>query len=148
MGVSDLKKLPEIATLIIENGKGEILAYLRDDKESIPFPNHWDLFGGHVEKGEKPEQALVREVEEELGLQIKDYIFFKKYDCLTGDVKSNVKYVYSCMIDKSIEDLHLYEGQKLAFFKPEEIKDVKFANILKDIVLDYLESKEKNAGTS
>lgn len=31
-------------------------------------PNCWDLIGGHVEFGETPELALVREAEEEVGL--------------------------------------------------------------------------------
>lgn len=31
------------------------------------YPNVWDLIGGHAEAGETPEQALLREVEEEIG---------------------------------------------------------------------------------
>lgn len=31
-------------------------------------PNCWDLIGGHIEPGETPELALVREAEEEVGL--------------------------------------------------------------------------------
>lgn len=32
------------------------------------YPNVWDIFGGHLEPDEEPEQALVRELEEELGI--------------------------------------------------------------------------------
>ena len=32
------------------------------------YPNVWDVFGGHIEPGEQPEQTLVREIEEELGI--------------------------------------------------------------------------------
>lgn len=32
------------------------------------YPDCWDLVGGHVERGETPEQAVVRECREELGV--------------------------------------------------------------------------------
>jgi 8-oxo-dGTP diphosphatase len=32
------------------------------------YPDVWDIFGGHLEPGEGPEQALMRELEEELGI--------------------------------------------------------------------------------
>lgn len=32
------------------------------------YPDCWDLIGGHVEPGESTEHALVREVEEEIGV--------------------------------------------------------------------------------
>lgn len=36
----------------------------------LRYPDVWDLPGGHVEPGETPEQALVREMAEELGIGI------------------------------------------------------------------------------
>ena len=67
--------MKEIAAIILENDKGEFLLYLRDNKPGIPFPDHWDLIGGHVEEGETPEEALVREVKEELDIDLKEYTF-------------------------------------------------------------------------
>lgn len=32
------------------------------------YPDVWDLFGGHVEPGEQHQHALVRELQEELGI--------------------------------------------------------------------------------
>jgi 8-oxo-dGTP diphosphatase len=131
----------QIVSCILENDKGEILLYLRDNKPTIPFPHHWDLFGGYVEKGETLEQALIREVKEELDCNLTEYKFFKKYECLKGDVHQNIKYVYIGKVDKSIKELKLSEGEELKFFSREEIPNIKFANILKKIVVDYINSQ-------
>ena len=133
--------MKEISQIIFENGRGEYLLYLRDGKTGIPFPHHWDLIGGHVEEGETPEEALIREVKEEIDFDLKDYSFFKEYLCLEGDAYPNIKYIYSGKIVLPIEEIPLLEGERLQFFTKEEIPDVKFANILKRIMLDYIESR-------
>lgn len=48
--------------------EGSLLAYLRDDKPSIPFPAHWDMPGGGREGIESPVDCALRETEEEFGL--------------------------------------------------------------------------------
>jgi 8-oxo-dGTP diphosphatase len=130
--------MKEIAAIILENDKDEFLLYLRDNKPGIPFPDHWDLIGGHVEEGETPEEALVREVKEELDIDLKDYTFYKKFECLTGDAYENTKYIYTGKINLPIEEITLLEGVRPKYFKREEIPYVKFANILKSIVMEYI----------
>lgn len=133
--------MKQIAAIILENDKGEILLYLRDNKPDIPFPNHWDLIGGHVEEGETPEEALVREVKEELDIDLTDYTFYKKYECLTGDAYENIKYIYSGKINLPIEEVTLLEGVRPQYFSKSEIPNVRFANILKSIVMDYISDR-------
>ena len=99
------------------------------------------MIGGHVEEGETPEQALVREVKEELDYDLKDYKFFKEYLCLEGDVYPNIKYIYSGKINIPIEEITLLEGERPQYFAKEEIPDVKFANILKMIVIEYIKEE-------
>jgi len=130
--------MKQIAAIIFENDKGELLLYLRDNKPGIPFPLHWDLIGGHVEEGETPEEALVREVKEELDFDLKEYCFFRKYECLEGDAYPNVKYIYTGKINIPIEEITLLEGDHARYFTREEIPEVKFANMLKEIVMDYI----------
>jgi ADP-ribose pyrophosphatase len=130
--------MKQIAAIILENDKGEILLYLRDNKPDIPFPNHWDLIGGHVEEGETPEEALLREVKEELDIDLTDYTFYKKYECLSGDAYENIKYIYSGKINLPIEEVTLLEGVRPQYFSKAEIPNVRFANILKSIVMDYI----------
>jgi 8-oxo-dGTP pyrophosphatase MutT (NUDIX family) len=36
------------------------------------YPDCWDLVGGHIEPGELPDQAVVRECLEELGVHVHD----------------------------------------------------------------------------
>jgi 8-oxo-dGTP diphosphatase len=135
--------MKEIAAIILENDNRELLLYLRDNKPDIPFPDHWDLIGGHVEEGETPEQALVREVKEELNIDLKEYIFYKKYVCLTGDAYENTKYIYYGRINLPIEKVTLLEGVRPQYFSRAEIPDVKFANILKSIVMEYISDLNK-----
>lgn len=58
------------AAAIIVFDDDRYLLQLRDNKKGIFFPGHWCLFGGGVEKGEQPTEALCRELKEELGLTV------------------------------------------------------------------------------
>lgn len=62
--------------LIIENDKGEILLTKRKFE---PRKGYWDLPGGFVELGETVEESTIREIKEELGLDIKDIKYFGSY---------------------------------------------------------------------
>lgn len=130
--------MKKIAAIIFENDKGEILLYRRDNKPGIPFPQHWDLFGGHVEDGETPEEALVREVKEEMNYDLKDFKFFRRYDCLEGDAYPNIKYIYHGRFNLPAERITLLEGECVRYFTRDEIPNVKFANILTSIVMDFI----------
>ena len=130
--------MKKIAAIILENDKREFLLALRDNKSWIPFPSHWDLIGGHVEEGETPEEALIREVKEELNIELKEYSFYKKFECLTGDAYENTKYIYTGRINLPVEEITLLEGERPQYFTREEIPDVKFANIIKSIMMDYI----------
>lgn len=47
-----------------------IVTILRDDHPAIDWPGHWDLPGGGREAGETPEDCVLRELREELGLSL------------------------------------------------------------------------------
>ena len=135
--------MKEIAAIILENEKEQFLLALRDNKPGIPFPNHWDLIGGHVEQGETPEEALVREVKEELDIDIEEYTFYKKYVCLEGDAYPNTKYIFSGKINIPIEEITLLEGERPQYFSREELSTIKFANIIKTIMADFVKDHQE-----
>jgi 8-oxo-dGTP diphosphatase len=132
--------MKRIAQVLLFDRDRKLLIYLRDDKPDIPFPNHWDFFGGHVEEKETPEDALVREVKEELGIELPEWQFFSRYECTQGDVYPNIKYIYRANIDKRPAELVLSEGQKLTSIAMEERLNFPFANILGRILEDFIQA--------
>lgn len=54
-----------VAALVIESDR--ILLGLRSPDRAF-YPGVWDVFGGHIEPDEQPEQTLVRELREELDI--------------------------------------------------------------------------------
>ena len=111
------------AGIIFLNSNNEVLLLLRDNNQSIPYPNMWDIPGGKVEKNEIPEETVKREMKEEMEISylgeiklfniftsenLTDYIFWKRFDIIPEDVK-------------------LQEGQKIKYFNREQIRDMKLA---------------------
>lgn len=54
---------------VIENDRDEILCALRS--AAMSMPNLWEFPGGKIVEGEKPEEALTREIREELNCIVK-----------------------------------------------------------------------------
>ena len=62
------KLLHPVVHLHVFNSRGEVYLQKRPEWKDIQ-PGKWDTsVGGHIDYGETPEQALVREVREELGI--------------------------------------------------------------------------------
>jgi 8-oxo-dGTP diphosphatase len=57
----------EVVAAIVIRAEQVLLCHRSPDRAW--YPDMWDLPGGHVEAGESPAQALVRELGEELGIE-------------------------------------------------------------------------------
>lgn len=59
-----MKKIIKVVGAIIENDDNEILCALRSPEMTLP--NLWEFPGGKVEENENLEEAIIREIHEEL----------------------------------------------------------------------------------
>ncbi|MDO4776601.1 MAG: NUDIX domain-containing protein [Cardiobacteriaceae bacterium] len=71
-----------VVVAIIENARGEFL--IAERPESKPAAGLWEFPGGKVEAGESDHQALARELEEELGLDLREDTFTPFADNASG----------------------------------------------------------------
>src|SRR5204862_6293798 len=130
--------MKQIAMVLLFDRHDRLLIYLRDDKPEIPFPNHWDFFGGHLEEGETPEQAMIREVKEELGIDLHKWNFFREYICSEGAAYPNIKYLYWAKTGTRAEELTLYEGQRLMSITADQRRNLKVANSPGQLIADLV----------
>ncbi len=104
----------KVAVVIFYDNKSNIL--LQDRKNYSKHGEEYGFFGGKVEEGETPEQALKRELKEELELDIKDYRLFKKYRRIIPEINRDV--IMNVFLSKipEINSLKVNEGE-LALMK-------------------------------
>jgi 8-oxo-dGTP pyrophosphatase MutT (NUDIX family) len=110
------------ALIVLEDGR--YLLQLRDQKPDIFYPGHWGLFGGSVDGGEEPVEALCRELEEELNLRAARPTFFANFvfDLSPIGIGSFYRKCYEVpMTYAEMEDLELGEGAAMKVFEGKEI---------------------------
>ena len=97
----------------------KILLFRRDNKPDIPNPDTWTLPGGGVDDGETPEEAIKRELVEEVSKTPErlEFLFKRKKE------DGKINYMYGAFINKGEAHkykLGNYEGQDVAFFTLNE----------------------------
>lgn len=98
-----LKTIRVVAAILL-NDKGEVFSAERAYGE---LKGKWEFPGGKIEQGETPEQAIVREIQEELGtsISVKRFYCNVKYDYPTFHLDMDV---FLCDIIKG--SLRIEEG--------------------------------------
>lgn len=123
------------AALIVRDGK-VLIGQRRPDQ---PMASQWEFPGGKIEAGESPEQALARELDEELGIQ-----------ALIGPRITHIRHNYrhGGAVDLQFFAVHQFSGEivnriyhEVRWTKLEELPDYEFLAADRGLIRDLAEGK-------
>lgn len=97
---------------------GQFLMLYRNKKKQDINKGKWIGIGGHLEQGESKEQALVREIKEETGLDVLHYIYRGELLFVNNDFEE-VMYLY--LVDEVSGDLIECDEGELAWIKEDDL---------------------------
>jgi 8-oxo-dGTP diphosphatase len=124
------------SSIIFVNNKRQVLLFLRDNKPDIPYPDTWDVPGGHVEEEETPEQCIVREMREEMGIVLKDFQLFSMME-----FDDRIEYTFWKSENLDINKIILTEGQCLRWFTEDEVYETVLAYGFNRVMADFFKSE-------
>ncbi|MBD3313182.1 NUDIX domain-containing protein [Candidatus Woesearchaeota archaeon] len=111
---------------------------LQDRKGISKRGEEWGYFGGGIEQGETPEQALVREINEELDFDLKDYEFIGVFSNQPDDYRIIERHTFIAPLGDNLKRFRQIEGENMKLFTLEEARKAKSVKG-DDLVLDKLE---------
>jgi 8-oxo-dGTP diphosphatase len=115
-------KIVLVAACALVDADGRVL--LAQRPEGKPMAGLWEFPGGKVEAGERPEDTLIRELHEELGIVVRD-------ECLAPLAFASHSYpdfhllmpLYVCRRWEGM--VAAKEGQALTWVRPNRLRDYK-----------------------
>ncbi|OGG13171.1 hypothetical protein A3D77_00395 [Candidatus Gottesmanbacteria bacterium RIFCSPHIGHO2_02_FULL_39_11] len=133
---------PVVLAAIEKDGK--FLLTLRNHYEDpkSSFHNKWQLPGGKVEFGESVEDALKREIKEELDTDITIRRLFPK---IYYRVRKNTHFIFFCFvceIDPKAKIVLNNEATEYDWFSLPQIRNLPFLPFTDEVIQDILASNE------
>jgi 8-oxo-dGTP diphosphatase len=131
-----MENLRALATdaVIVVNGEIVLL-----ERNHPPFEGRWVLPGGLVEQGETARTACVREVSEEVGIDVEAVAFVGLYDDPDRDERGNVSAAYQCRPIDETTPTAQEEAKQVQLFDPMDLPEMGFDH--ENIVADALDSR-------
>jgi 8-oxo-dGTP diphosphatase len=110
--------------ILVFNRAGHVLLQKRNNTPAIPEPGKWDVWGGHCEAGETSEACAIRELREEIGVEITDPQALKFL--MIRPVEGREESVFAYVFDGDGTP-PVYEGERAEWFTPEEAASLSMA---------------------
>ena len=121
-----MKVIEVVAAIIYKDG-----GYFATQRGYGEFESMWEFPGGKIEPGESSEDALKREIQEELGVDIviEDLICTTEYDYPSFHL---TMHCYLCRVEAG--EIELREHKSARWLRPEELGSVEWLPADKDVI--------------
>ena len=129
-----------VSALLLDADR-KLVIQLRDDKPGLLFPAHWATLGGAIEQGETPDQAVERELAEEVqpAPPVTFWRYFEHQYEVAGKRYTVENHVYVGDLPCHLAEVQLFEGQRLAAFDATEIETIPVAYGLEVVFASFFE---------
>ncbi|MGM5481649.1 MAG: NUDIX domain-containing protein [Nanobdellota archaeon] len=133
-----MKKIIEVAEIVFYDDYNRLLLQGREGISK--FGEEWTFFGGRLEAGETPKQALTREIKEELEYELKEYRFlmYQKQE-MTEEI-TTIQHIYIGDAPE-LSEVNLREGSDIRFFTIEEARKLKKFPRDNEIIKEFEKNK-------
>lgn len=112
----------DVVCALIENEQGQLLACKR--AETTHLGGHWEFPGGKIEPGESAQDALIREIAEELGVVIEVGSSMKPVEWSDGRV-AILLHPFCCRILSG--ELHPHEHDEIRWCDSTQLEGLNWA---------------------
>lgn len=133
--------LHRVAHVLVFNDNGELYLQKRGLNKDVQ-PGKWDTsVGGHIDAGEDYHSGALREMREELGIELPEVEFLYKY-VHSNEYESEMVSTFRCIWNREIT-LNPEEIEKGGFWSLEKIERHKYKGIFTPNFLEELERYER-----
>ena len=122
----------EVAVGIVFNNKQQVLVGQRVVKDQ--YYKKWEFPGGKLEQNESAEDALIRELKEELSIDVKNFsdLMLVDHDYPDRQVRLHV-----FIVDRYSNEIHAAEGQAIRWNELDQLNSLDFLQG-NDVIIDRL----------
>lgn len=128
-----MKRIHIVAGIIFNSTQSEI--YITKRPDHLHKGGFWEFPGGKVEAGESREQAMIRELEEEIGIQVTEQQAFQHFDFDYPDKSLSFDFM---LVSAFVGEPVGCEGQQGRWVKIADLANYRFPEANEPIVLQVM----------